>query len=87
MLTGVGSETNNISRAKVLRDNNLIVTCQAYEGNRWTTYKHLYYDAWWSSADYGSGSNRNWDTAGKQGADDYIRDFTQLDNGNLVFAG
>ena len=25
MLTGVGSETNNISRAKVLRDNNLIV--------------------------------------------------------------
>ena len=87
MLTGVGSETNNISRAKVLRDNNLIVAGQAYEGNCWTTYKHLYYDAWWSSADYGSGSNRNWDTAGKQGADDYIRDFTQLDNGNLVFAG
>ena len=87
MLTGVGSETNNISRAKVLRDNNLIVAGQAYEGNCWTTYKHLYYDAWWSSADYGSGSNRDWDTAGKQGADDYIRDFTQLDNGNLVFAG
>ncbi|MGB7569665.1 MAG: T9SS type A sorting domain-containing protein [Chitinivibrionales bacterium] len=87
MLTGVGSETNNISRAKVLRDNNLIVAGQAYEGNCWTTYKHLYYDAWWSSADYGSGSNRDWDTAGKQGADDDIDDFTQLNNGNLVFVG
>jgi hypothetical protein len=42
MLSGVGPETNNISRAKVLRDNNLIVAGQA---------------------------------------------FTQLDNGNLVFAG
>jgi hypothetical protein len=87
MLTGVGSETNKISRAKVLRDNNLIVAGQAYEGNCWTTYKHLYYDAWWSSADYGSGSNRDWDTAGKQGADDDIDDFTQLNNGNLVFVG
>jgi hypothetical protein len=87
MLSGVGSETNKISRAKVLRDNNLIVAGQAYEGNCWTKYKTLYYDAWWSPVNYGSGLNTNWDTAGRQGRTDYLYDFTQLNNGNLVFVG
>ena len=87
MLNGVGSETNNITRAKVLRDNTLMVAGQAYEGNCWTNYQHLYYDAWWSTVDYASGSNQHWDTAGTQGGDDKIFDFTQLNNGNIVFVG
>ena len=87
MLNGVGSETNNICRAKVLRDNTLMVAGQAYEGNCWTNYQHLYYDAWWSTADYADGSNQHWDTAGEQGGDDRIFDFTQLNNGNIVFVG
>jgi hypothetical protein len=86
-LAGVGTVKNNISRAKVLRDNTLIVAGQAYEGNCWTKYKTLYYDAWWSPVNYGSGLNTNWDTAGLDGRTDYLFDFTQLNNGNLVFVG
>ena len=86
-LPGVGTVKNNISRAKVLRDNTLIVAGQAYEGNCWTKYKTLYYDAWWSPVNYGSGLNTNWDTAGLEGRTDYLFDFTQLNNGNLVFVG
>ena len=86
-LAGVGTVKNNISRAKVLRDNTLIVAGQAYEGNCWTKYKTLYYDAWWSPVNYGSGLNTNWDTAGREGGSDGLYDFTQLNNGNLVFVG
>lgn|GEM_PF-1436384 len=86
-LAGVGTVKNNISRAKVLRDNTLIVAGQAYEGNCWTKYKTLYYDAWWSPVNYGSGLNTNWDTAGLEGRTDYLFDFTQLNNGDLVFVG
>ena len=86
-LTGVGSEVNNINRAKVLRDNTPLVMGQAYEGNCWTKYQKLYYDAWWSPIGYESGLNTNWDTAGFSGGDDYMYDFTQLNNGNLVFVG
>jgi hypothetical protein len=86
-LDGVGTVTNNVYRAKVLRDNTLMVAGQAYEGNCWNAYKHLYYDAWWTPVDYASGSNKTKDTAGLQGGDDIIYDFTQLTNGNLVFIG
>jgi hypothetical protein len=86
-LTGVGSEVNNINRAKVLRDNTPVVMGQAYEGNCWTNYQKLYYDAWWSPIQYQSGLNVTWDTAGYQGGDDAVYDFTQLNDGNLVFVG
>jgi hypothetical protein len=87
MLNGVGSEVNNITRCKTLRDGTLIVAGQAYEGNCWTNFKHLYYDAWWSPISLTSGLNSAWDTAGFQGGDDAIYDFTQLNNGNIVFIG
>lgn len=87
MLNGVGSEVNNITRCKILRDGTLIVAGQAYEGNCWTNFKHLYYDAWWSPISATSGLNSAWDTAGFQGGDDAIYDFTQLNNGNIVFIG
>jgi hypothetical protein len=86
-LAGVGTEVNNITRAKMLRDGSLMVAGQAYEGNCWTNYKKLYYDAWWSPISYAYGLNATWDTAGAQGGDDYLYDFTQLNNGNLVFVG
>lgn len=86
-LTGVGTEINNINRAKMLRDGSLMVMGQAYEGNCWTRYKTLYYDAWWSPISYSSGTNATWDTAGKQGGDDVLYDFTQLIDGKLLFVG
>jgi hypothetical protein len=86
-LDGVGTVTNNVYRAKVLRDNTLMVAGQAYEGNCWKTYQHLYYDAWWTPVDYASGSNKTKDTTGLQGGDDILYDFNQLKNGNLVFIG
>jgi hypothetical protein len=64
-----------------------MIAGQAYEKNCWKRYKKLYYDAWWSPIRYEDGKNMDWDTAGKQGADDAIYDFTQLNNGNLVFVG
>jgi hypothetical protein len=87
MLDGVGSETNNVSCAKQLRDGTFMVAGQAYEGNCWTSYQKLYYDAWWSPVDEGGGAHTAWDTAGWQGKDDMISDFAQLINGNLVFVG
>jgi hypothetical protein len=87
MLDGVGSEENNITRAKELRDGTLMVAGQAYEGNCWTNWQKLYYDAWWSPINQGSGSNITWDTAGWQGGDDFLYDFTQLSDGRLVFVG
>jgi hypothetical protein len=86
-LEGVGSEVCEIYRVKVLRDNTPMVMGRAYEANCWTDYEKLYYDAWWSPIGYSGGLNTNWDTAGKQGADDILYDFTQLNNGNLVFVG
>jgi hypothetical protein len=86
-LAGVGSEDNNINRVKVLRDNTPIVMGQAYEADCWTRYGKLYYDAWWSPIDYAGGLNTNWYTAGFSGGDDHLYDFTQLNNGNLVFVG
>jgi Secretion system C-terminal sorting domain len=87
MLNGVGSEVNNITRCKMLRDGSLMVAGQAYEGNCWTKFQHLYYDAWWSPISYAYGTNTTWDTAGFQGGSDQIYDFTQLNNGNLIFVG
>jgi hypothetical protein len=87
MLNGVGSEVNNITRCKMLRDGSLMVAGQAYEGNCWTKFNQLFYDAWWSPISYAYGTNTTWDTAGFQGGDDIIYDFTQLNNGNLVFVG
>jgi hypothetical protein len=86
-LNGVGTEVNNVNRAKMLRSGAYIVAGQAYEGNCWTRYNHLYYDAWWSPFPISSGTNTTWDTAGAQGGDDAVYDFTQLVNGNLVFVG
>jgi hypothetical protein len=86
-LTGVGSEDNNINRVKLLRDNTPIVMGQAYEADCWTRYGKLYYDAWWSPIGYAGGLNTNWYTAGFSGEDDHLYDFTQLNNGNLVFVG
>jgi hypothetical protein len=86
-LEGVGSTVNNIARAKILRDGTLLVAGQAYEGNCWTKYKTLYYDAWWTPISYAYGTASAWDTLGRQGGDDIIYDFTQLVNGNIVFVG
>jgi hypothetical protein len=86
-LTGVGTKYNNVCKAKVLRDNTLMISGQAYESDCWTRYQHLYYDAWWAAADLGSGANKGWHTTGKSGDDDVLCDFTQLNNGNLVFVG
>jgi hypothetical protein len=85
--TGVGSQSNNVSRAKVLRDNTLMVAGQAYETDSWTRFNHLYYDAWWSPVDYASGTMNARYMTGSPGDDDYLLDFTQLTNGNLVFVG
>jgi hypothetical protein len=85
-LEGVGSVTNKITRAKKLRDGTLMVAGQAYEGRCWTDYQKYYWDAWWSPI-LVSGGHTAWDTAGRQGGDDAIYDFTQLVNGNLVFVG
>lgn len=87
MLDGVGSMVNNVSRAKMLRNGSLMVAGQAYEGNCWKKYQRLEYDAWWSPISYAYGLNETWDTAGVQGASDKILDFTQLENGNIVFVG
>jgi hypothetical protein len=87
MLDGVGSEVNNITRCKRVRDGRFIVAGQAYEGNCWTNFKQLYYDAWWSPVSLLDGTNTTWDTAGYQGGSDQIYDFTQLNNGNLIFVG
>jgi hypothetical protein len=87
MLDGVGSEINNIVKCKKLRDGTHMVAGQAYEGNCWTNYNKLYYDAWWSPISLAFGTNETWDTAGGQGGDDALFDFTQLNNGNLVFIG
>jgi hypothetical protein len=87
MLDGVGSVMNNIIRAKKLRDGSLMAAGQAYEGNCWTNLQKLYYDAWWSPIEQGGGSHTAWDTAGRQGGDDAIYDFTQLSDGKLVFVG
>lgn len=86
-LEGVGAEVATICRAKVLRGNIPMVEGRVYEGNCWTKYNQLYYDAWWSPISYSDGSYKAWDTAGKQGTDDYLYDFTQLINGNIVFVG
>jgi Secretion system C-terminal sorting domain len=86
-LNGVGTEINNITRCKKLQNGTFIVAGQAYEGNCWTSFQHLYYDAWWSPINFAGGGNTTWDTAGYQGGDDRINDFTQLANGNLVFVG
>jgi len=87
MLDGVGSVENNITRAKELRDGTLMVAGQAYEGNCWRYFQRLYYDAWWSPINKAGGSNITWDTAGGQGGDDFLYDFTQLADGRLVFVG
>ncbi len=71
----------------MLRDQSLMVCGQAFEGNCWTKFKKLYYDAWWSPIAYQYGTNAAWDIAGQQGEDDKIYNFTQLKNGNLVFVG
>lgn len=63
MIDGVGSVDNNVICAKQLRDGTLMVTGQAYEGNCWTCYQKLYYDAWWSPINRGGGSQITWDTA------------------------
>ena len=86
-LDGVGAEVNNITRCKTLRDGSLVVAGMAYEGNCWTNFGKLYYDAWWSPISYSGGTNSAWDTAGFQGGNDAIYDFTQLSNGNIVFIG
>jgi len=86
-LPSVGTETNNVNRVKMLRDGSLMVAGQAYEGNCWRNWQKFYYDAWHSPISYVYGTNSSWDTAGVQGADDIIYDFTQLTNGNLVFVG
>jgi hypothetical protein len=63
------------------------VAGQTYEGNCWTNFKQLYFDAWWSPVSLLDGTNTTWDTAGFQGGNDQIYDFTQLNNGNLIFVG
>jgi hypothetical protein len=87
MLDGVGSMVANVMRARVLRDNRPMVLGQIHEGNCWTSYQKLYYDAWWAPFGYGTGSTTARDTAGWQRGDDIVYDFTQLTNGNIVIIG
>jgi hypothetical protein len=86
-LDEVGTVTNNIMRCKMVRDGTVMVAGQAYEGNCWTNYHSLYYDAWWTPITYAYGAPLSWDTAGIQGMDDVIYDFTQMVDGRLVFVG
>lgn len=85
-LDGVGTVTNNVTRVKKLRDGTLMVIGQAYEANCWTSYQRLSYDAWWSPIS-SAGTNAAWDTTGRQGGDDKLYDFTQLNDGKIVLVG
>jgi hypothetical protein len=85
-LPGVGSEVNNVTRVRNLRDGRAIVIGQSYEEDCWTKYQRLYFDAWWSTAT-GTGSAGARHTAGVSGANDVVYDVTQLLDGNLAFVG
>jgi len=87
MLEKVGLEINNVVRCKKLRNGTFVVAGMAYEGNCWTNFEKLYYDAWWSPISLVDGHHTTWDTAGYQGGNDQINDFTQLRDDNLVFIG
>jgi len=64
-----------------------VIAGQVYESDCWVNYKRYYYDAWWTPVRYSDGSIVSWDTAGMESGNDIIYDFTQLNNGNLVFVG
>jgi hypothetical protein len=85
-LTGVGTETNNVTRVRKLRDGRFIVVGQAYEEDCWTRYHQLFYDGWWSILTP-TGGNRDWNTAGKSGVNDNVYDATQLVDGRIVLIG
>jgi hypothetical protein len=85
-LPGVGSELNNVSRVRQLRDGRVMVAGQSYEEDCWTKYQRLYYDAWWSPLSP-DGSDGFRYTAGVSGAEDYLYDFTQLADGRIAFIG
>ena len=86
-LEGTGSQVANIFRAKLLRDNTPVIIGQVYESDCWVNYQRYYHDAWWTPIRYNDGSIVSWDTAGMEAGNDIIYDFTQLNNGNLVFVG
>jgi hypothetical protein len=86
-LPEVGTVVNNVMRAKKIRGGTLIVAGQAYEGNCWRRYQTFYSDAWWSPASFTNGQNSEWDTAGTQGSNESLYDFTQLIDNKLVFVG
>jgi hypothetical protein len=86
-LSGVGTVTNNVFRAKVLRSGTLMVCGMAYEGNCWTNFRRLEYDAWWAPLNSSTGNAAAWDTAGWQGGSDAVYDFAQLNDGTLAFCG
>ncbi len=85
-LKGVGTETNQVSRVRKLRNGKLIVVGQAYEEDCWTKYQRLSYDAWWSFISE-TGSNDSWNTAGLSGSDDVLFDATQLADNRIAFLG
>ncbi len=85
-LKGVGTEMNQVSRVRKLRNGKLIVVGQAYEEDCWTKYQRLSYDAWWSFISE-AGSNDSWNTAGLSGSDDALFDATQLTDNRIAFLG
>ena len=85
-LPGVGTETNNITRVRKLRDGRFLAVGQAYEEDCWTRYQRLYFDGWWSLLST-TGQNLAWNTAGVSGTDDNLFDAVQLADGRIAFAG
>jgi hypothetical protein len=85
-LAGVGTETSNISRIHRLRDGTVMVAGQTYEDDCWTRYQSFYFDAWWTPLSAGGDASRRY-MNGVSGENEKVYDFTQLENGNIVFVG
>lgn len=85
-LAGVGTETSNISRIHQLRDGTVMVAGQTYEDDCWTRYQSFYFDAWWTPLSAGGDASRRY-INGVSGENEKVYDFTQLENGNIVFVG
>lgn len=85
-VAGVGSEKNNVSRLRKLRDGRMIAVGQSYEEDGWTKNQRLNYDAWWTTLSAG-GSPDARNVSGVSGRDDFLWDAAQLADGRIAFVG
>lgn len=85
-VAGVGTEKNNVSRLRKLRDGRMIVVGQSYEEDGWTKHQRLNYDAWWSTLSAGGNADAR-NVAGVSGRDDFLWDAAQLADGRIAFVG